>query len=189
MPTNFRLQRGQRGERSYRTGYGVPESIKHVIQNCLITSNAKTARHNAPLRHLSHVLQRKGYEVAWKPNIRAADGFRKPDLVAIMGRFALVIDAHIVGDNVDMMAARYAKIQKYSDNPGIDAAIKSKPGVVEVRPCPLVITSRGIGCHKSAEDLIGLGVLTRKDILLMSVWVIEGSLKELWIFARATSIK
>ena len=50
-----------------------------------------------------------------------------------MGRLALVIDAHIVGDNVDMMAAREAKMRKYSDNPGIDAAIKSKPGVVEVR--------------------------------------------------------
>ena len=53
-----------------------------------------------------------------------------------MGRLALVIDAHIVGDNVDMMVAREAKIRKYSDNPGIDAAIKSKPGVVEVRHCP-----------------------------------------------------
>ena len=103
-----------------------------------------------------------------------------------MGRLALVIDAHIIGDNVDMMTAREANIWKYLDNPGIDAAIKSKPGVVEVRHCPL-ITSRGIWCHKSADDLIGLGVLSRKDILLMSV--IEGSLKEFWIFARATSIR
>ena len=29
-----------------------------------------------------------------------------------MGRLALVIDAHIVGDNVDMMAVREAKIRK-----------------------------------------------------------------------------
>ena len=78
-----------------------------------------------------------------------------------MGRLAFVIDAHIVGDN--MMAAHEAKIRKYSDNPGIDAAIKSKPWVVEVRYCPLIITSIGILCHKSAEDLIGLGVLIRKD--------------------------
>ena len=88
-----------------------------------------------------------------------------------------VIDAHIVGDNVDMMATREAKIQKYPDNPGIDAAIKSKPWLVEVRHCSLIITSsRGIWCHKSAEDLIGRGVLSRKDILLMSV--IQGRLKE-----------
>ena len=90
-----------------------------------------------------------------------------------MGRLDLVIDAHIGDDNVDMMAARKAKIRKYSDNPGIDAAIKSKPGVVEVRHCPLIITSREIWCHKSAEDLFGLGVLTRKDILLMSLQVID----------------
>ena len=106
-----------------------------------------------------------------------------------MVRLAWVIDAHIVGDNVDMMAAREAKLRKYSDNPGLDAAIKSKPGVVEVRHCPLIITSRGIWFHKSAEDLIGLGMLTRKDTLLMSVRLIEGSLKEFWIFARATSIR
>ena len=51
-----------------------------------------------------------------------------------MGRLALVIDAHIVGEN-----------------PGIDAAIKSKPEVDEMRYCPLIITSRRIWCHKSAE--------------------------------------
>ena len=75
------------------------------------------------------------------------------------------------------MAAREVKIRKYSDNPGIDAAIKSKPGVVEVIHCPLIITSREIWCLKYAEDLIGLDVLNRKDIRLMSVRVIEGSLK------------
>ena len=34
-----------------------------------------------------------------------------------------VIDDHNVGENVDKMV-RYAKIWKYSDNPGIDAVIK-----------------------------------------------------------------
>ena len=58
-----------------------------------------------------------------------------------------------------------------------------------VRHCPLIITSRGIWCHKSTKDLIALGVLTRKDTLLMSVRVIKGSLKEFRIFARATSIR
>ena len=101
----------------------------------------------------------------------------------------MIIDAHIVGDNVDMMAVREAKIRRYTDNPGINAAIKPKPGVVEVRHYPLIITSREIWCHKSTKDLIGLGVLSRKDILLMSVRVIEGGLKEFWIFARVTSIR
>ena len=124
--------------------YLIPESINHVLQHCFTTSNAKHARHNEPLRHLSGVLQRNGYEVEWEPHIRAAEGLGKPDPVATMGHLALVIDANIVGDNVDMMAAREAKIRKYSDNPGIDAAIKSKPGVVEVSHCPLIITTRGI---------------------------------------------
>ena len=95
-----------------------------------------------------------------------------------MGHFALVINAHIVGDNTYMMAACEAKIQKYSGNPGIDTAIKLKPEVVEVRHYPFIITSRRIWCHKSAENLIGLGVQSRKDILFMSVWVMEGSLSE-----------
>ena len=121
------------------------EIINHVLQHCFITSDAKHARHDAPLRHLSGVLQRKAYRIEWEPHIKRTEGLRKPDLVATMGRLALVIDAHIVGDNVDTMTAREAKIGKYSDSPGIDAAIKSKPGVAEVRHCPLVITSRGIG--------------------------------------------
>ena len=71
----------------------------------------------------------------------------------------------------------------------MEATIKSKPGVVKVRHCPLIITSRGIWCHKSAGVLIKLGVLSRKDILLMSVRVIESSLKEFLIFTRATFIR
>ena len=73
----------------------------------------------------------------------------------------MVIDAHIVSNNADMMAACEAKIRKYSDSPCIDAAIKSKPEVAEVRQCPFIVTSRGIWCHKSAEDLIGLDVLSK----------------------------
>ena len=97
--------------------------------------------------------------------------------MATTGRLVLFIDVYIVSDNVDMMAAREAKMRKYADNPCIDAAIKSKPGVVEVKHCPLA--SRRIWCQKSLEDSIRLGVLSRRDTLLMSVRVIEGNLKEL----------
>ena len=117
-----------------------------------MTSDAKPTRNNAPLRYLSGVLQRKGYEVEWEQHIRTAEGLRKPDLLATMGRLALVIDAHIVGNNVDMINTR----TKYSDNPRIDAAIKSKPGVVEVRHCPLIITSRRIWYHKLLHKFLGL---------------------------------
>ena len=93
-------------------------------------------------RNLSGVLQRKGCEIKWEPHVKTAEGLRKPDLVFVMGRLALVIGAHMVGDNFDMMAVHEAKIQKYSDNPGIDADINSKPGVAKVRHCPLIINSR-----------------------------------------------
>ena len=73
-----------------------------------------------------------------------------------MGRLTLVIDSHILSDNVDMLAAREA------NNPHN----------------PLTITNGRVWCHKSAKELIGLGVLSRKDTLLMSVWVIKGNLKE-----------
>ena len=86
-----------------------------------------------------------------------------------------------------MMVAREAKIRKYSDSLGIDAVIKSKLEVVEVGNCPLVITSRGICCLKSAEDLIGLRLLSRKVILLISMRFMEGNLKEFWIFRREHS--
>ena len=119
----------------------------------------------------------------------STEGLRKRDLGATMGRLTLIIDSHIVGENVNIMAAREAKIWKYSDNPVIDSAIKLKPGMVEVRYCLLIITSRGIWGHKSVEDLIGPGVLSRNDVVLMSVRVIEGSLKEFWIFTLATSIR
>ena len=93
MPTNCLFQRGWKGEKRSRAGCGVLRN-----QRC----EART--HNAPLRQMSGVLQRKGYEVEWEPHIRTSEGLRKPDLVASMGRLALIIDAHIVGDNVDMMA-------------------------------------------------------------------------------------
>ena len=81
-------------------------------------------------------MERKGYEVEWEPHIRTTEGLRKPDHLVTIGRLALVTDAHVVGDKVDTMAAREGKIQKYSDNPGIEATFNSKPGVAEVRHCP-----------------------------------------------------
>ena len=69
------------------------------------------------------MLQRKGYNIKWEPYIRTVEGLLKTDFVATMGRLALVMDAHIVSDNVDMMAMCEAKIWKYSYNPGIDAAL------------------------------------------------------------------
>ena len=72
-------------------------------------ANARLARHNAPLRHLI------GVQFEWEPRIRAVEGLRKPDLVAIMVRLTLDIDAHI------------------------DAAITSKPGVEEVGHYPIII--------------------------------------------------
>ena len=68
-----------------------------------------------------------------------------------------------------MMVARKAKVRKYLDNTGIDAAIKSKPEVVEVRHCSLGVTSKGFLCHKQAEKVIG--VLSRNYILVIFVCV------------------
>ena len=106
MPTNCRLQRGHRGMKSGCGGCGVPESINHVLQYCFIISVLKTVRHKALLRNLSGVLQRKGYEVDWEPQMRTTEGLRKQDLVATMGHLALVIDAHIVSDKIDMISIR-----------------------------------------------------------------------------------
>ena len=75
---------------------------------------ASTLLHNqrckARTAHLSGVLQCKGYEVEWEQHIRIVECLRKPNLVATIARLALVIEAHIVGDNFEMMAAREAKI-------------------------------------------------------------------------------
>ena len=111
----------------------VPESINHVLQN-FITSDVKTAWHNAPLCNLSGVLQCKGDEVEWESHLKTAEGHRKLDLMDSMGCLALVIDAHITGDNVDMMAVREAKIRKNSDNNRRSHQIKARGSRGETLP-------------------------------------------------------
>ena len=120
--------------------------------------------HTALFYHLSGVLQRKGYQVEWKPHISTAKGLRKPDLMATMWMLALVIDVHIFVGKVDMMVVRETKIRKYSDNPDIDAAIKLKPGVTEVKHCLLIkSTAKGFGAtgsRRTSSDFIALAAVT-----------------------------
>ena len=80
-------------------GYGVPESINHVLQHCFITDGAKQDQEDVSFRYLSGVLQCKGYQVEWEPRIRNTEGLGKFDLVATMASFDMVIDSYIVGDN------------------------------------------------------------------------------------------
>ena len=51
-----------------------------MLQHCFITSDAKSAWNNAPLRHLSGVLQHKGYEIEWEPHIMIAERTSKTAL-------------------------------------------------------------------------------------------------------------
>ena len=61
--------------------------------------------------HVRGFIQRKRYEVEWEPHIRTVEGLRKPDLVATMDHLALIIEAHIFGDIVDMIAPKSGNIR------------------------------------------------------------------------------
>ena len=66
----------------------------------------------------------------------------------------MVIDAHIIDHEANIMTERETKIMKYPDN----AAIRFNSGAVEVRFYPLVISRRRIWCHKSVKDLFGISL-------------------------------
>ncbi|KAL0098329.1 hypothetical protein PUN28_020302 [Cardiocondyla obscurior] len=84
---------------------------------------ARINRHNALVTYIAKKMPRNGYDVTYEPILKTTIGNRKPDLMGILGRTALIIDAQVVSEQTELNQAHNKKVNYYND-PAVIQSIK-----------------------------------------------------------------
>lgn len=189
LPTSSRTSRGRPGDRSCRAGCGLPETSNHIIQVCHRTNKLRIKRHNAVANYITRSLEGKGYLVEQEPTFSTAEGNRKPDVVATLGKTTLVIDAQVVNDQMNLEEANQNKINYYKNNSTLAQKIKEKYGSDTILTLAATLTWRGIWSKTSAEELLRLGAIRKRDLPVISTRALVGSVAAWNIFNKVTSYR
>lgn len=184
MPTRSRVSRGRRSDRHCRAGCNATETLNHVLQQCHRTHKARIERHDAITAYIKRALYKKCEKVEEEPRFNTTDGIRKPDLVAKRGTTALVIDAQVVSEHMDLSTAHAEKARKYQP---LEHDIKQRYAVHRVLFTSATLSYRGVWSEKSANDLTSHGILQKSELKVISTRVLVGGLNSFWRFNKATS--
>jgi len=95
-----------------------------------------------------------------EPRIKTEQGVRKPDIVAKLGITAVVLDAQIVNDQMDLDGAHQKKVEYYTT---IENEIKREYDVENAIFSSITLSWRGFWSRASVEHLFGLGVLKKRQ--------------------------
>lgn len=178
LPTKSITCRGQSWlDRTCRACGLVPyETNEHILQCCKTLREARTKRHNKFVEVVKEELEEAGYRVVVEPHINVGDRVRKPDLIAVKGRIAYVLDAQIIGDHVNPTDAYNNKVEKYRSVSGLDVWVKERfRGIDECRFGALIVSRRGIVCLQT--DLLREELALPKSAMCRLVLsVLRGSL-------------
>ena len=148
----------------------------------------RVKRHNNVSAYVARSLTQKGYTVEEEPNIRVESGRYKPDIIAKQGNQALVIDAQIVTDGVDLDLAHSTKVGKY-DRDDLKRKIKDQFRVDGVLVTSVTLNWRGVWSKASCARLLQLGILRIKDLKVISTRVGVGSVGSFRLFNRSTVVR
>lgn len=185
LPTKSRTARGRPKDRQCRAGCYRAETLNHVIQQCHRTHGGRIKRHDAIVSYVCRSLEVKGYEVSVEPRLQTSVGLRKPDIVAKLGMTAVVIDAQIVNDQIDLDVAHSRKVNYYSE---IEDDIKRKYNVRSVLCTSTTLSWRGLWSQASAEDMTSLGIVRKNQLKILSTRAIIGGLACFHIFNKSTQV-
>lgn len=186
LPTRSRTSRGRVRDRFCRAGCNYPETLNHVIQQCHRTHSARINRHDAVAAYVAQKLEKKDYVVHVEPRIETPEGIRKPDLVAVRGNMALVIDAQVVNDQINLNDAHKKKVEYYSR---ITGQVRSKYKVSIIIVTSITLSWRGLWSDKSAGELIRHGVIHTGSLKVISSRAIIGGVAAFNMFNRTTVVK
>lgn len=128
----------------------------------------------------------QGYTVSVEPRLQTDVGLRKLDLVAKMGVTALVLDAQVVNDQIDLDGAHNRKVDYYKE---IRDVIATKYDVQNIIFSSVTLSWRGLWSPKSVGDLTSLGVIKKGQIKILSTRAIIGGLSCFHMFNRATQMR
>lgn len=185
LPTRARTSRGRIRERLCRGGCHCSETLNHVLQICHRTHGPRIKRHDAVAAYIARALRAGDYAVFEEPRIRTELGLRKPDIIAKLGRTAMVIDAQVVNDQLCLDTAHETKSNTYRD---LEEIIKREYQVAEVKFTSATLSWRGVWSKASAESLLELGVIRTKALRVISSRVIIGGIAAFRQFNRTTAV-
>lgn len=189
LPSKSRTTRGrQRLDRECRAGCGVPETTNHIVQGCHRTHAARLKRHNAVAAYITRGLITRGYTVEEEPNIRTESGLYKPDLVVSKDQRAIVIDALVSTDGVELDQAHLGKVRKYN-RAEIVENVRRKFNANEVIVTSATLNWRGIWSKMSSAHLLSLGMIKRRDLKVISTRVGVGSIAAFRVFNKSTIVR
>ncbi|CAL7932959.1 unnamed protein product [Xylocopa violacea] len=189
LPTKSRTSRGRYVDRRCRAGCTAQETLNHVVQQCHRTHGMRVRRHDAIVAYISRNMKRQGYTVSEEPTFSSEEGTRKPDLVATMGRTTIVVDAQVVSEQTDLNMAHKRKVEYYSKNTSLLRNIGRREQSTDVQVLSATLSWRGIWSSKSAEDLIRLGLLQKKELKILSTRALIGTIAAFNMFSRVTTVR
>ena len=184
LPTKSRSSRGRIQDRRCRAGCLAQETLNHVLQQCHRTHASRIRRHDAVLSYMERRIRGCGYEIHREPHYRTEVGLRKPDMTAILGQTALVIDAQVVSEQTDLNRAHKRKVDYYKE---IEHNIKQKHGVNTVTITSATLSWRGVWSQESADELRRLGAVKSSDLKIIATRVLIGGIAGYRVFNATTS--
>uniref|UniRef100_A0A5S6QFD0 Uncharacterized protein n=1 Tax=Trichuris muris TaxID=70415 RepID=A0A5S6QFD0_TRIMR len=108
-------------------------------------------RHDVIVRKLTSLAEASGFTVTVEPTLRHDDQVYKPDLIAVKGGKAWVLDVAIPFESNDALARRYAeKCRKYTC---LADPVLKLTGAKEFGTGSIVIGARGAWCSRNAGTL------------------------------------
>lgn len=188
LPTRSRTSRGRLSDRRCRGGCLAAETLNHIQQNCHRTHEARIRRHNAVSKYIVKALERAGYSVEEEPRIPTTEGLRKPDIVAKLGKTTVIIDTQVVSEQTDLDKAHKKKKDYYGKNNSLVEYIKKKNQAEHLLSLSTTISCRGVWSPESAKQLLGLGIIRKKDLKIISTRAMIGGLYAFWMFNATTSM-
>lgn len=188
LPVKSRTARGRAQiDRTCRAGCRHPETLNHVLQQCHRTHGPRCDRHEAVANYLQRNLNNKGWRTIKEPVFNTTRGNLKPDIVAIKGNSALILDAQIVADSVPLDLTNTNKVQKYSGGE-LTEMVRQRTGAEHVKTLAATLNWRGVWSQRSAGRLVTERVVGIGELQLLSTRVLIGGVAAHRLFNRSTTI-
>ena len=111
-----------------------------------------------------------------EPRITTREGIRKPDIVAVRGDVALVIDAQVRADVPGLNRLHDEKCRYYSENGDLREEIQRQTRVTVLRFMSVTLLWRGVWSDASAISLMEVGAIRRRDLRIISSRIVIGGI-------------
>lgn len=150
-----------------------PETLGHVIGQCVFTKPARIRRHDQ-IKELIADRVSKNHTVMLEPTINEGGELKKPDMVIKMNDEVLVVDVTVRYEKGAYLAeAEKEKKRKYQ---GVAKLMAQRLGTTKSQVIPIVIGSRGAITRRTVNALDKLGI-NRKDKLTIALMTLRSSIE------------